>query len=232
MEVLQWLERKFHGLLGATCPTRFSLPQVHGVRNSAGHGRGTSTLVAQGPTEPTPPFSYCEEVGSARPLGVEGDGSLFRLNQPLVSFSPPFHTTPVDPRGHESIFGQEGGGAGTSSPHCTMNGQNGSEVRRRGQRTSLMALAASGSPALLETLPESPFSWKSRPRGGAQPSAVVDTAAGAGQVPGVSIPPLVQGRLNASLGPVHETSTTEAGIDNSEVRAEWIMLALSLNLTN
>ncbi|CAM9775374.1 unnamed protein product [Scytosiphon promiscuus] len=106
--------------------------QLHGVRSGASgyyrHGGG-------GAAEYTPPFSYCEEAGSAPPT----DSSPLALGQPLVSFSPPFDAACTGSRGHDGAF--------LARVHP-------------GSRTPVSAL--------LETLPESPFSLQGR-RGSTQP---------------------------------------------------------------
>lgn len=199
------------------------VPQVHGSRSTAGHGPDTYAL-AQRPPASTPPFSYCEDFASARPAGVETGGSPFRLSQPLVSFSPPFEPPFVDPRGHGGAVGEQIGGigAGESPSLCTDTKvrHESSEVACKGPLASLGLLGtASASPGLLETLPESPFSWKgrapdSRPQNrpdNNQPPTVADHATPARR-PASGTSPLTPGRLT------HATPLKAAGIDPSEVR--------------
>ena len=213
----------------------FVVSQVHGNRSTAGHGPDPYAL-AQRPPASTPPFSYCEEFASARPAGVEADGSPFRLGQPLVSFSPPFEPPCVDPRGHggELEEGIGGGGGGESRSLCSDTKlHHGSEVTCKGPRASLGLLGnANGSPALLETLPESPFAWKGRRPENTQPPTVVDKATPARQ-PASRPSPLTPGRL------AHAMPNKAAGIDPSEVRVgcddmlyvNWTCVPASLFIT-
>lgn len=191
----------------------FSFSQVHGNGSTAGHGPDT---YAQRPPALTPPFSYCEEFSSARPAGVEADGSPFRLGQPLVSFSPPFEPPCVDPRGHGGVVGQGISGRGAEeSPSLGLDAKlhHGSEVTCQGPRAALGLLgSASGSPALLETLPESPFSWKGRRPENIQPPTVVDKATSARR-PASRSSPITTGRL------AHARPNKVAGTDPSEV---WV----------
>lgn len=192
-----------------------SLAQLQSVRIAAGHRRSASSL-HQGPTDSTPPFSYCDDVGSGRPTATAADGTPFRLGQPLVSFSPPFDADPGDRRVSDDMLLQQGGAATTSSPLSSANVDEGSEVRYNAQRNSLLALAASASPALLETLPESPFSWKEQAQGGIHPP-VVDTASAAGRFSVCFPPPIVQRRLdNNQTQP--QQSLALAGVGDVEVR--------------
>lgn len=88
-------------------------------------------------TESTPPFSYCES-SEASPLALG--------QPPLVSFSPPFDAAHVGPRG-------QGQGHGHGHGHNSTFGSSalfGMMIQH--PRTSV--------PVLLESLPESPFSWK------------------------------------------------------------------------
>lgn len=191
--------------------------QVHGNRSTAGHGPDT---YAQRPPALTPPFSYCEEFSSARPAGVEADGSPFRLGQPLVSFSPPFEAPCVDPRGHGGALGEGISGVGTGeSPSLDPDAKlhHGSEVTCTVPRASLGLLGTvSGSPALLETLPESPFSWKGRRPENTQPPMVVDKATPACR-PASQSSPITPGRL------AHAVPNKAAGTDTSEVRVGCVM---------
>lgn len=192
--------------------------QLHGFRHTAGHRRGTSWRALPGPIDSTPPFSYSDDVGTLRRPGIDVHGSRLNLSQPLVSFSPPFDAAPVDSRSHHA-HGQKSGDVGDTSPLHAMQVHSASEVRCRGSRTSFVPLAASGSPGLLETLPESPFSWKDRPRGGAESYVVADTAIEACRFSPLP-PPVVRERLNLDLA--DERSTATVAVDSSEVRRLWI----------
>ena len=159
--------------------TRSSVaPQLHGAR----HGT---------PTESTPPFSYCES-SEASPLALG--------QPPLVSFSPPFDTAYVGPRGQ----GQQGHGHGHGHGHdsSTFGSSPLFGVRIHHPRTSV--------PVLLESLPESPFSWKGA-GAGTQPPA--------GSMPASFSRPLLPASMGNSTSqqPALETNT---GDDTTEVREE------------
>lgn len=157
--------------------------QLNCTHTTRGHWRGSSALTLQESIESTPPFSYYEKLGSVQSPGVESDTSPLRVGQPLVTFSPPFGAIPLDLYAHahnygnNNVFEQEDGTASGSSPLRSAKAHHNSELQRMGPRISAAVLAASGSPSLLETLPESPFSLKveTRPQPGAQYPIVADT---------------------------------------------------------
>lgn len=132
-------------------------------------------------TDSTPPFSYCDSVSS--------EASPLALGQPLVSFSPPFDAAHVGPHRHDSMFGQESSRVVNSSPLFGM--------RVHHPRTSV---------PVLETLPESPFSWKGN-RESIQPTGATSQAS------------FSRPLLPASLGNSHQgpTPATDAGADRAEV---------------
>lgn len=122
-----------------------------------------------------------------------------------MSFSPPFDAAHVGPRGqrqghgHDSTFG--------SSPLFGM--------RIHHPRTSV--------PVLLESLPESPFSWKGA---GTQPPAA--SGSGSGSVASsFSRPPLPASM--GSSGSLQPTLETTAGDDKTEVRVSGVFHVLLLS---
>lgn len=131
--------------------------------------------------ESTPPFSYCES-SEASPLALG--------QPPLVSFSPPFDAAHVGPRGQGQGQGHGLDGTFGSSPLFGM--------RLHHPRTSV--------PVLLESLPESPFSWKG---GGNQPPA--------GSMPASFSRPLLPASMGTS-GIQQPTLETNAGDEKIEVR--------------
>lgn len=143
--------------------------------------------------ESTPPFSYCDSVSS--------EASPLALGQPLVSFSPPFDAANVGPHRHDSTLGQESGRVVNSSPFFGM--------RVHHQRPSV---------PVLETLPESPFSWKGN-RESVQPPPATSPAS------------FSRPLLTASLGNSSHQGrirATDAGTDRTEVSSRHIRRRLEV----
>lgn len=150
-----------------------------------------------GASESTPPFSYYEEAVPVRPIGTEVDCSPLRLGQPLVTFSPPFY---ADPESETSACESFKGDASQSAPppqppNPTVEHQR-SKVIHGAPRTSLVPAlhGSSGSPALLETLPESPFA--ARAQGRPNPVTEMDASTAAGPPPLFLQPSLFQRKLD------------------------------------
>lgn len=180
--------------------------------NQPRHERTTT-----GQTGSTPPFSYCENISTARPVEANVDGSPFDLDQPLVSFSPPFDASPLSPGGHRQLPRPEDG-VGHVSSMRTVHGQSGTEVTCRGARTSL-ALAASCSPALLETLPKSPFSSAPGTRTSLQPSALADaTGTNARFSTSLALPMLERPLISAPGQNDRKFATATQAVEVTEVR--------------
>lgn len=166
--------------------------QVHGIITT-GHQQHQH----QPTSESTPPFSYCEESVSVRPIGTEVDYSPLRLGQPLVTFSPPFYADPVG--SEASACESFKGDASLSSPpppppNPTVEHQR-LNVIYGAPRTSLVPLGSSGSPTLLETLPESPFA--ARAQGQPNPTAGMEASKAAGPSSLFLQPPLSQRKLDS-----------------------------------
>lgn len=190
--------------------------QVNGIHSWAGQVCDRREATPMGPPESTPPFSYCEEVGTARLATFDGDTTSFDLGQPLVSFSPPFDASPLSAGRGGQLTLQEDGGTASASPSCTVHAQSGSDVRLRGSRTSLRALAASGSPALLETLPESPFSAYAVAKGGAQATAPEESTWSTACFAALLTPPFLEGRLIASQAHAEHNTAAVIRVGTSE----------------
>lgn len=139
-------------------------------------------------TESTPPFSYCES-SEASPLALG--------QPPLVSYSPPFDAAHVGPHGQGEGHGH-GHGHGQDS---TFGSSPLFGMRIHHPRTSV--------PVLLESLPESPFSWTERGTGGPQPPA--------GSIPASFSRPLLPASMGSSSSQ-QPTLETNAGDDKAEVR--------------
>lgn len=184
--------------------------------------------------ESTPPFSYCEDLNSAPPLGMDAEGSPLRLSQPLVSFSPPFDAAPVKSRTPDGMIGREDA-AFTVSSRSAIKAQMDVEAIYRKSRNAIIVthtpsvLGASAPPALLETLPESPFSLRVRTHATAESHMVADASSGAG-LHMASLPsPSMHGSFpnnrdphgrNLSVAPIsegHEVKTVDAMI----MRRTW-----------
>lgn len=136
-------------------------------------------------TDSTPPFSYCDSVSS--------EASPLALGQPLVSFSPPFDAAHVGPHRHDNTCGQESSRVVNSSPLFGM--------RVHHPRTSV---------PVLETLPESPFSWKGN-RENIQPAAATSPAS-------FSRPLLPASLSNSRQGP---KPAIDPGADRAEVSKRY-----------
>ena len=184
------------------------------MRNSIGHHR--STLLHCGAPESTPPFSYCEESVPTRTMDTEGGGSPFRLSQPLVTFSPPFYADPDENRTIGEVSAHDGGKGDTPPPPQPDTSQHpyGPNARYSAPRTSLVALSASSSLALLETLPESPFAGRAQGQPNSAVGKGISTAAGLSTA--FLTPPAVHRRNEASH--VSNQSSARATFGESEVR--------------
>lgn len=156
-----------------------------------------------GSSESTPPFSYYEDVNAAR-----------HMSQPLVSFSPPFDASPLTPGGYSQIPRSQ---RARSDEASLLQVGSGLEARGHGGRTSLMALAGNGSPAILETLPESPFSSNVRTSLGTG-RRLADTTTTSSQFSASLVLPIRDGRSISTLGNAVEIGDAAGQVDSLEVR--------------
>lgn len=178
---------------------------------------GATTGATSGPTGSTPPFSYYEDVSTARRAEANADEPPFELGHPLVSFSPPFDASPLTPGVHDQLPRAEGGELGDASPIRAVQAQSGTEVRCHGALTSF-ALAASFSPALLETLPESPFSSSVGTERSIHPAVSATATATSSRFSTPFALPILEGRSVSAPGNADQrTATAMQVIDSAEV---------------
>lgn len=198
-------------------PRERALPLVMKDDSQQCKREGATSRPTSGPTGSTPPFSYCEDVSTARRAEANADESPFDLDQPLVSFSPPFDASPLTPGGHGQLPRPKGGEAGDASSICAVQAQSGTEVRCHGAHTSL-ALAASFSPALLETLPESPFSSSAGIGINIHPALPANaTATNSRFATSLALPSLEGRSISGSGHTDQRTATAIQVVDNTEV---------------